>query len=300
MLRRHSYIYSCLITHFFSGTKILIVGGSGNNTSYILEVFFNDTTITKIDYKDLPNVPHHFVGATFGNFEGRSLIMGALDRNKCIEFDQEEYQVVPSTNVKRYNAASTFIQNKVVVAGGIGNGRLDSIEILDWDESNHGSQWIKSPSRLPFEVHGHTLVTFNKKLFMIGGSCGSNPLDTIWEGSFDILSNRINWVETGLRLQKKRYRHFSFVISNQIITFGGFRVDDDFVEIFKNNQLQQGPKVPFELDTNNNQAVLDRKNRIIITSKEHGLIVYDHQAGTFTNYNNFKVRGCRIYAAILQ
>ena len=136
---------------------------------------------------------------------------------------------------------------------------------------------------------------------MIGGSCGSNPLDTIWEGSFDILSNRINWVETGLRLQKKRYHHFSFVISNQIITFGGQYVDDDFVEIIENNTIKQGPKVPFKLNTYNDQAVLDRKNRVIIISKDHGLVVYDHQAGTFKNYDNFKIREYRErYAAILQ
>ena len=79
----------------------------------------------------------------------------------------------------------------------------------------------------------------------------------------------------------------------------------DFVEIIENilseNTLKQGPKVPFKLSTLNDQAVLDRKNRIIITSKDHGLIVYDHQAGTFTPYNNFKLKEERVgYAAILQ
>ena len=32
------------------------------------------------------------------------------------------------------------------------------------------------------------------------------------------------------------------------------------------------------------QFVLDRKNRIIITSNKHGLIVYDHQEGTFRKF----------------
>ena len=105
----------------------------------------------------------------------------------------------------------------------------------------------------------------------------------------------------GLRLQKKRSRHFSFVISNQIITFGGFGEGEDVVEILEENQLKQGPKVPFELNTEYDQAVLDRKTRIIITSKNHGLIIYDHQAGTFTNYDNFKLKEERVgYAAILQ
>ena len=227
--------------------------------------------------------------------------MGGYRSNKCLQFDQEEYKVIPSLNVNRMYTASTFIQNKVVVAGGYNGDYLDSIEILDWDESNHGSQWIQSPSKLPFTVRGHTLVTFNDKLFMIGGSDGYKYLDTIFEGSFDKLSNKIKWVEMGLRLQKKRYNHFSFVISNQLITFGGINVDDDFVEIFVNNTLKQGPKVPFKFDAYNDQAVLDRKSRIIITSKDHGLIVYDHQAGTFISYDNFKLREYRRgYAAILQ
>ena len=279
-------------------------------SSYILEVFFNANTITNIEYKDMPNVPHFFSAATFGSFKGRNLIMGGFNSKKCLEFEQEELQenweilenqYIPSLNACRCFAASTFIQNKVVVAGGSKPTPLDTIEILDWDESNHGSQWIQSPSRLPIVVHGHTLVTLNDKLFLIAGHDGSNRLDKIWRGRFDKLNNRISWVEMGLRLQKKRFLHFSFVISNKIITFGGANVDDDFVEIIENNTVKQGPKVPFKLNTRYDQAVLDRKNRISITSKEHGLIVYDHQQGTFKNYNNFKLREERTrFAAILQ
>ena len=137
---------------------------------------------------------------------------------------------------------------------------------------------------------------------MIGGEDDSrNALDTIWEGSLDEENNKITWVEMGLRLQKKRYRHFSFVISNQIIIFGGEDVDDDFVEIIENNTLKQGPKVPFKLDTDDAQAVLDRQHRVIITSKYHGLIIYDHRAGTFQNFPSFRLREERdYYAAILQ
>ena len=153
---------------------------------------------------------------------------------------------------------------------------------------------------MPIKVNGHTLVTFNNKLYLIGGYDGSNELDTISEGIFD-KQNTISWVEMGLRMQKKRFYHFSFVISNQIITFGGSGVEDDFVEIIENNTLKQGPKVPFKLNTFDDQAVLDRKNRIIITSKDHGLIIYDHQELIFTPYNNFKLREEReAYAAILQ
>ena len=271
-----------------------------------MNVTFEDQTnrITNVKYQTLPDCPIPFLYATFGSFMGRSLIMGGECSNgQCIEFHQEECQVIPSLNVNTWRAASTFIQNKVIVAGGYNDSYLDTIEILDWDESSHGSQWIQSPSRLPIIVNGHTLVTHNNKLFLIGGFDGSNNIDTIWEGSFDQLSNKISWVEMGLRLQKKRFRHFSFVISSQIIIFGGEIVGDDFVEIIEINRLIQGPKVPFKLDTSNDQAVLDRKNRIIITSYRYGLIVYDHLAGTFKIFRNykFKLREVRrYYAAILQ
>ena len=128
-----------MIICFFSGSRILIAGGldtsyENTNTSYILEVNFDDTTITNIHYKDLPNIPRSVPSAAFGRFLGRSLIIGGVNSNgQCIEFDQEEYQVIPSLNVNRYDAASTFIQNKIVVAGGLksGSGNLDTIEIHD-------------------------------------------------------------------------------------------------------------------------------------------------------------------------
>ena len=91
------------------------------------------------------------------------------------------------------------------------------------------------------------------------------------------------------------------MISNQIIIFGGLDIEDDVVEIIEGDELKQGPTVPFTLYSWDDQAVLDRKNRIIITSAEAGLIVYDHQKGTFTPYDNLKIREERIrYAAILQ
>ena len=194
----------------------------------------------------------------------------------------------------------------------VGGDYEDSIEILDWDESNHGNQWIESPAKFPIRVSSHTMVTLNDKLFVIGGSVpaigGSNRLDTIWVGAFDVQENKISWVEMGLRLQKTRSRHFYFVISNQIIIFGGRRDGNtpyetckDFVEIIFGNELKRGPKVPVSLDTVFDQAVLDRKNRIIIVSRKYGLLVYDHQHQSFQHFPKFTLKDKRIqYASILQ
>ena len=146
-------------------------------------------------------------------------------------------------------------------------------------------------SKLPIQVHGHTMVTCNDRLYLIGGDYdGSGQSDKIWEGT--LISNpfKIIWKELGFRLQKKRKGHFSFVISNTIIIFGGRNILDDFVEIIEDNKLRQGARVPFELNTFNDPAVLDRKNRVIITSKKYGLIVYDHQNEFIQDHPNVKLR----------
>ena len=313
----------------------MIAGGCVNfidpqpiETSYILEVYFDDTSVKKIEYRSLPNVPHALQEAAFGNFAGRTLIMGGQEDGNglCCEFDEEKYQVIPSLNHTQWSSASAFIQNKVVITGGSYDalGKLDSIQILDLDEYNHGSEWIESPSTLPFGISQHTLVTYNNKLYLIGGiyndwdileSSDSSDIsliwsenqrsvitsNKIWEGIFDSQKNEISWVEMGFSLQKKRCSHFSFVISNEIIVLGGEDLQKDRVEIIQGNKIRRGTKVPFQLNTVYDQAILDRKNRIIITSNNHGLIVYDHNQGTFTNYDNFKLREERGgYAAVLQ
>ena len=278
------------------------------NTSYILEVYFNAGTISKIKYKDLPNV--HFFFCSVPNFKRRSLI---IDNWVCcwkrFEFDQEEYQVIPSLNGVT-SAAASFIQNKIVIVGGVA---CDRIGILDWDEFNRGSPWIVSQTKFPIKISNHSMVTYNNKLYVIGGVVWSEDdvsSGTIWEGTFDSLNNKISWVKLRLRLQRRRYGHFCFVISNQIIVFGGEYIDDDVVEIIQRNESRQGkmklnyyqgPKVPSKLHAYYDQAILDRNGRIIITSNEHGLIIYDHHNRSFKKYPNLKLREERKgYAAILQ
>ena len=307
--------------------------------SEVMKITFEEQTnrITSVECNVMPDyewwkVRHHggprcFLNASFGNFNGKSLVMGGVGRfGKCFEFRQEPaleddpYQTfkshfiesktklrveeLPGLNKSRCGAASIFIQHKILILGGLDddNGyKLDSIEILDLGDYNRGSKWIESPSRLPINVSMHTVVTCDKKLYLIGGdyegqvydlsSCHvydyEGISDKVWEGIVDLETNKVTWVKI-LRLQKKRSRHFSFVISNQIIIFGGRNGDndeeEDFVEIIEGSKLKQGPKVPFKLSTVNDKVVLDRTNRIIIISKGYGLIVYDHEKGTFNNY----------------
>ena len=307
--------------------------------SEIMKITFEEQTnrITSVECSVMPDYdwlevghygdPRGFLNASFGNFNGRSLAMGGVGRfGRCFEFSQEPaleddpYQTfknhfifsktklrveeLPCLNKNRCGAASIFSQHKILILGGFDDDtghKLDSIEILDLGQYNHGYEWIKSPSRLPINVSMHTVLTCDKKLYLIGGDYEGKVYDLssshvydydgvsdkVWEGIFDLETSKVTWVKI-LKLQKKRSRHFSFVISHQIIIFGGCNGDDDeeedFVEIIEGSKLKQGPQVPFKLSTINDRVVLDRTNRFIIISKEYGLIVYDYENGTFNNY----------------
>ena len=296
--------------------EILIVGGVVDNgitnSSYTMGISFDDIAVHAVDYRTLPNYPFALQCASVGNFKNRSLVIGGVTNNgdsssECYEFDRDTYHIIPSMNVTRYYAASTFTRNKLIVTGGWNDDEydLDSIEILDWSESNQGHQWVQSSSKLPFYVSRHTLVTCNNKLYLIGGY---NNWESIWEGRLDCIRNEITWTLMEIKLQKKRIMHFSFVISNKIIVFGGGPFhgsvydDNDVVEIIEGTDIKEGPNLKFRLSSDSDQAVLDTKRkRILITSKNHGLITYDYERGIFEQYPEIKLREKRtFYGAILQ
>ena len=56
--------------------------------------------------------------------------------------------------------------------------------------------WIEYPSTLPYKVWGHTLVTLNEKLFLIGGDLeNTGRCDSIWQGRINTKTNTIEWQE---------------------------------------------------------------------------------------------------------
>ena len=294
-----------------------IMDGQRTSSSYTMKIRFQDHThfeIRNVKYELAPEYLNSFRGAAFGNFQGMSVIMGGIGSvGQCnaICQGQNNTHVITPLNVNRYMAAATLIDNKLVIAGGRSDEYdiLDSIEILDLDELRYyqESKWLLSDYlELPTKVLGHTLVMRNNKninnykLYVIGGlyeSSGSS--DKVWEGNTDCKVSRIIWKEMEFRLQRRRHSHFSFVISNKIIIFGG--CDDDVMEIIEDGRLIQGSRIPFKLDTECDQAVLYQNHCIIITSRDYGLIIYNHIKGTMKGYPNYKLKEDRQhYAAILQ
>ena len=131
---------------------------------------------------------------------------------------------------------------------------------------------------------------------------GTGRCDSIWEGCIDTKTNMIEWKEMEIRLKHKRSCHFSFVISNSIIIFGGSDVENDVVEIIQEDIIKSGTPSPFGLSSFNDQAILDRSGRIIITSNTYDcFIIYDFQNETFTSYPNAKLLDTRsFYVALIQ
>ena len=267
--------------------------------------------IKDVRFRMLRDYPTPFYFACFVNYCHRSLIFGGYKSNgQCFEFHQDKYLPMPTLNSSRSGAASTFVNDKLLVTGGYGDYEIlqkmkyfDSIEILDLMETNTPSTWIEYPSSLPYKVWGHTLVSLHGKLFLIGGDLeGSGRCDSIWEGCIDTKTNIIEWKEMEIRLKHKRSCHFSFVISNSIIIFGGSDVENDVVEIIQGDIIKSGAPSPFGLSSFNDQAVLDRSGRIIITSNTYDcFILYDYQNETFTHYPNAKLLDNRnFYVALVQ
>ena len=74
---------------------------------------------------------------------------------------------------------------------------------------------------------------------------------------------------------------------------------DDMMEIWDGREWKLGPKFPFNVSTRNAQAVVDRKNRIILTTNNYGVIVYDPIQGVIKDYPQFKLREGRAWFSAL-
>ena len=251
--------------------------------------------VTEVKFNPTPDFPISSYGGSFGtSYHGLSIVMGGKgSQGQCYEFDGEAYHQMPSLNVNRSNGKATYINEKVIVTGGSNDEaqNLDSIELLDLKRPSYSNKWVQLDSKLPAKVAGHTVVTFDEKLYLLGGYyIDTKSSDMIWKGRFDSKTNKIEWTEMPYRLHNKRYDHFSFVISDRIITFGGFGdkddLHDDVVEVIEGDELKIGDQVPFMLSTRDAQAVTDIMGRIIITSEPYGVIVYDVEAGTFKTYGD--------------
>ena len=154
---------------------------------------------------------------------------------------------------------------------------------------------------LPIPVEQHTLTALNGKILLMGGNTGgkgkSGRSNDVWEGTphtscgqssmicqrsfhFD---SKIIWKPVDM-MNVKRDEHFSVSTDNAIYVFGGNSNGQNHIEIFDGDHWEIGPNLPSELSTYNARAVVDKRNRIIIATK-NGIIVYDTKEGTVKTVN---------------
>lgn len=284
------------------------------NTCYLLEVNFlqDSNEVKKVRYRNVPNIPTPNICAFSARVEGRSIVGGGFDSNLKIlkeswELDKQVWTPLPSLNVPRCGAVSCYLNKTLIVGGGHANGILDSIEILPIETTDNTSEWKMCTSTLPYRLAYHTMTHFGNKLILIGGYTDYLPTKRVWEGTLDTEHKRyrtvhkITWKEIP-SMAKERSYHFSFAVDDKIYVVGGDDIGDDFIEIFDGREWKEGPRLSFsDVSTKYAQAVFDRKKRIIITTNDHGIIVYDPIQGVIKNYPNFKLREeRRQYMALLQ
>ena len=282
------------------------------STVYIVDARFipNTSDVQKLSEKKLPKMPSPAMESFANKCDGRFVVGGGRDRSykasrSVFEYESIEmkWKKLPSLNIPRFCAASCYLDGVLYVAGGcdIDSKVLDSIEFLEISRSDNGPKWKICQTTLPIPVTEHTFTTLNGKILLMGGNTGnkgkSGRCNDVWEGiphtnrgqstmalerSFHF-DSKIIWKPVEM-MNVKRDEHFAISTDTAVYVFGGNSNEQNHIEIFDGHQWELGPKLPSELSTYNAQAVVDKSNRIIITTKD-GIIVYDTREGTVKTVN---------------
>ncbi|XP_048234798.1 acyl-CoA-binding domain-containing protein 6 isoform X2 [Ricinus communis] len=127
----------------------------------------------------------------------------------------------------RFNHAATVIGNKMIVVGGeSGNGLLDDVQVLNFDQftwTTISSKLYLSPSSLPLKIpacKGHSLVAWGKKALLIGGKTDPST-DRISVWAFDTETECWSLLEAKGDVPVARSGHTVVRASSVLILFGG-------------------------------------------------------------------------------
>ncbi|XP_021290692.1 tip elongation aberrant protein 1 isoform X1 [Herrania umbratica] len=129
--------------------------------------------------------------------------------------------------VPRFNHAAAVIGNKMIVVGGeSGNGLLDDVQVLNFDNfswSMASSKLYLSPSSLPLKIpacKGHSLVSWGKKALLVGGRTDpGNDRVSVW--AFDTETECWSVMEAKGEIPVARSGHSVVRASSVLILFGG-------------------------------------------------------------------------------
>ncbi|XP_037496326.1 acyl-CoA-binding domain-containing protein 5 isoform X2 [Jatropha curcas] len=150
--------------------------------------------------------------------------------NSSTSGSSENWMVLSVSGEKpmpRFNHAATVIGKKMIVVGGeSGNGLLDDVQVLNFDQFTWtaiSSKLYLSPSSLPLKIpacRGHSLVSWGKKALLIGGK--TDPAsDRISVWAFDTETECWSLLEAKGDVPVARSGHTVVRASSVLILFGG-------------------------------------------------------------------------------
>lgn len=155
---------------------------------------------------------------------------GAPELNNCTSGNSENWMVLSVSGDKpapRFNHAAAVVGNKMVVVGGeSGNKLLEDVEVLNFDRfswSTATSKLYLSPTSLPLKIpacKGHTLVSWGKKVLLIGGKTDPGG-DKVSVWAFDTETECWTLLESKGDIPVARNGHSVVRASSVLILFGG-------------------------------------------------------------------------------
>lgn len=157
-------------------------------------------------------------------------LSSAPELNSCTSGNSENWMPLSITGdkpVPRLNHAAAVIGNKMVVVGGeSGNGLLEDVQVLNFDEfswTTASSKLYLSPTSLPLKIpacKGHCLVSWGKKALLVGGkTIPASDRISVW--AFDTETECWSLMEAKGDIPVARSGHTVVRSSSVLILFGG-------------------------------------------------------------------------------
>ncbi|TYJ20384.1 hypothetical protein E1A91_A09G260800v1 [Gossypium mustelinum] len=130
--------------------------------------------------------------------------------------------------VPRFNHAAAVLGNRMIVVGGeSGNGLLDDVQVLNFDNfswTTASSKLYLSPNSFPLKIpscKGHCLVSWGKKALLVGGRTdpGNDRVSAVW--AFDTETECWSVMEAKGEIPVARSGHTVVRANSVLILFGG-------------------------------------------------------------------------------
>ena len=156
---------------------------------------------------------------------------------------------LPPMNIPRSFAASTLVDNEIIVSGGdTGDTLTDTIETLNLDETP--LQWIISDATLPVPLSGHKTVVHQGKLITIGGHDGNEGRNS--DKIYEVPLTPPFTPRVLTSLPQPRAWHGAELVNDKIFVFGGGRnpgVPNDEVVVYdlSSNQCNVMSQLPYRV-----------------------------------------------------